>query len=237
MLLRIAIVDDDMCVLAELTKVLQLFYESNDYEQDDFCDGKEFIQGLRNGERYDIVFMDIEMPEINGDEAIRELRKYDIDEKTFVIYVSSHTDNLSGLFSLHPFDFIEKPIIQENILNILQKITKVRQNNRLTISVLVNRRVVKINITDIMYVQSEGHKLLIYIKNQPEPLISYIKMNEFYKKIREISIDFIRTHVSFVINRCYVNRYFRDYVIVNNTEIPVSSKYRNKMLVDIHNGV
>lgn len=236
-MLHIAVVDDDMRVVADITNILQLFYKDIVYEQEDFSDGAEFVESLKDNKRYDIVFMDIEMPEINGDEAVRELRKSDADEKTFVVYVSSHTDNIVGLFSLHPFDFVEKPVNQSKVISILQKISKARQDKLSTITVLVNRREQKIVLSDIIYAESEGHRLLIYLKGQPEPLVSYTKMDEFYKLIRENSVDFIRTHTSFVVNRCYVNRYFRDHVLVGSHEIPVSSKYKNKMLVDINNGV
>lgn len=236
-MLRIAIVDDDMLLIAEMTWYLQQFYEDTLFEQDDFSDGAEFIKSLKNNDIYDIVFMDIEMPGIKGDEAVRELRKYDIDEKTFVVYVSSHTDNLSGLFSLHPFDFIVKPVSREGIFNTLRKITKARQDKSLTVTVLVNRKEIGINLNEILYVESRGHKLLIYIKGQLEPYSSYMKIEEFYSKVREKSADFIRTHASFVVNRCYVKRYFKDYVIVGEKEIPVSSKYKNRMLVDVVSGV
>lgn len=236
-MLHIAVVDDDIRVIAEITALLQKYYKNTDYEQDDFNNGLEFIRSIKFRERYDIVFMDIEMKGANGEEAVRELRKEDVDEKTYVIYVSSHTDNLTGLFSLHPFDFIEKPFSEERFLGILQKISKSSQDKRLTISIVVNRKTIEICLADIKYVQSEGHKLIIYVKDQQEPLISYMKIETFFNSAREVSMDFIRTHASFVINRCYVKRYMKNNVVIDNIEIPVSSKYRNRMLMDIRNGV
>ena len=233
----IAVVDDDYRSTADITKVLEEFYKEDEYEQDDFKDGLEFVKSIEGQMRYDIVFMDIEMEGMNGDEAIHRLRAIDIDENTYVVFVSSHTDNLTGLFSLHPFDFITKPIDPGQVTAVLRKIRTSMMNERTKITVIENRKEVEVCLSDIKYIQSEAHKIRIFLRGATEPVICYMKLDDLQKKIQEQSSDFIRTHASFLVNRCYVSRYLKTEVLIGDIEIPISSKYRNEMMSIIHKGV
>lgn len=83
-MISIAVVDNDFANIAIVTKVISQFFEKDEYEQDDFYDGVEFVEQLRQSIKYNIVFMAIEMKIMNGDEAIRILRELEDDENTYV---------------------------------------------------------------------------------------------------------------------------------------------------------
>lgn len=236
-MIHIAVVDDDYRVIADITRMLKAFYGEDRYEQDDFCDGYEFIQNIGKPIIYDIVFMDIEMKRMNGEDAIRKLRESDINENTYVVYISSHTDNLSSLFALHPFDFLVKPVSYDKLSEVLKKMSIAMVNKRASISVTVNRKEMDICLSEIRYIQSEAHKLKIFMRESGVVLYCYMKMDDIYKKIQEKSSDFVRIHASFIVNRCYVSRYQKASLLIGNTEIPISQKFRNEMMINIHRGV
>lgn len=167
-MISIAVVDDDFANIAIITQAISNFFKEDEYEQDDFYDGIEFVEHIRQSAKYNIVFMDIEMKMMNGDEAVRILREVEDDENTYVIFMSSHTDNLTRLFALHPFDFIVKPSEYKTIMNILKKIKFSMKKSRTSISLTVNRKNVEIYLSEIKYIQSEAHKLNIHLCNTSE---------------------------------------------------------------------
>lgn len=236
-MIHIAVIDDDYRTIADITQALVNFYGKDEYDQDDFKDGLEFTRNLGSPVKYDIVFVDIEMEHMNGEETIRKLREIDINENIYVIYVSSHTDNLYNLFSLHPFDFIVKPIDYDRVAEVLRKISTSMMDRRAEITVIENRKEVRIRLSEIKYIQSEAHKIKIILNTSSEPISCYMKMDSLHKKIQEKSSDFIRVHASFIVNRCYVSRYLKNAVLIGNVEIPISNRYRNEMMSNIHKGV
>lgn len=231
-MISIAVVDNDFANIAIVTKVISQFFEKDEYEQDDFYDGVEFVEQLRQSIKYNIVFMAIEMKIMNGDEAIRILRELEDDENTYVVFMSSYTDNLTSLFSLHPFDFIVKPLDKNIIMNILRKIKLSMSRNRMSISLTVNRRNVEIFLSEIKYIQSEAHKLNIHLCNTTEIITCYMKLNELFCLIQEKNLEFIRVHASYIVNKQYVTKYTKKFVSIGEEEIPISNKYRVNITKD-----
>ena len=202
-MINIAVVDDDFENIAIITRVISYFFKKDEYEQDDFYDGVEFVEHIRQSARYNIVFMDIEMKMMNGDEAVRILREVEDEENTYVIFMSSHTDNLTRLFALHPFDFMVKPLESNTIMDILRKIKSFMKKSRTTISLTVNRKNVEIYLSEIKYIQSEAHKLNIYLCNTSEIVSCYMKMDElFYYSEFVIAMKLINLDICS--EQCYI---------------------------------
>lgn len=232
-MLHIAVVDDDYRVLAEITEIIRMYYKETEYEQFDFSNGLEFVHSLEQY-RYDIVFMDIEMEFMNGAEAIKRLREKDKQESTYVIFISSHTDHLIPLFSLHPYDYLVKPFDKSKVMEILSKITEEVQDDYNVITLTVNRKTESFPVSDIMVIESMGHFLKIAMKSQTDDLICYMKLSQLEKKLGELSSDFLRIHVSFLVNRRYITKYTQKSVFVMDKEYPISLRYRERITEKIH---
>lgn len=228
-MISIAVVDDDFANIAIITQAISNFFKDDEYEQDDFYDGIEFVEHIRQSAKYNIVFMDIEMKMMNGDEAVRILREVEDDENTYVIFMSSHTDNLTRLFALHPFDFIVKPPECKTIMNILKKIKFFMKKSRTSISLTVNRKNVEIYLSEIKYIQSEAHKLNIHLCNTSEIISCYMKMDELFYMIQGKNYDFIRVHTSYIVNKQYITKYTKKSISIGEEEIPISNKYRSEI--------
>lgn len=232
-MLRIAIVDDDYRVIAGLTDILSGYYGAGKYIQDDYANGLEFVQSLKEN-CPDIVFMDIEMGLMDGKDAVKRLRELDAYENTYVIYVSSHTDNLTSLFALHPFDFIVKPFTQEDVFRVLDKISEHIVDDAKTLQLMVNRKEMKIPVNDIMWVQSLAHRLEIKLVGLQDPMYSYCKLNDLAEQLEALSQDFMRIHTSYIINRRYVTKYTQSMMYIEDVEFPISRKYRTEITMKIH---
>ena len=64
-----------------------------------------------------------------------------------------------------------------------------------------------------------------------------MKIEDIYTMLKEQSEDFFRPHTSFLVNRRYVTGYLKDYVLINDKEIPISRKFRDEMMINVHKEV
>lgn len=225
---RIAIVDDDNRITLKISAILEKYYGKNSYIEEEYVDGAEFIREFSEF-RPNIVFMDIEMCQMNGEEAVRRLREWDIHENVFVVYVSSHQECLAPLFALHPFDFLVKPFCEEDVMRLLVKIQKKMELQKNTLTFIVDRKEITVHVEDIVWIQSIAHKLEIKLCTELNPIYTYGKLNDLWSKLESMGDGFLRIHASFVVNRSFVTKYTQKAVYIGEREIPVSAKYRSEV--------
>ena len=190
---RIAIVDDDNRITLKISAILEKYYGKNSYMEEEYANGAEFIQEFTEF-RPNIVFMDIEMDQMNGEEAVRILREWDIHENVFVVYVSSHQECLAPLFALHPFDFLLKPFSEEDMIAILQKIRRKMDRQKNTLTFVADRKEMTVHVEDIVWIQSVAHRLEIKLCTEENPVYSYGKLNDLWPKLEGMGEDFLRIH-------------------------------------------
>lgn len=109
-MLRIAICDDDLPIKSEIESLLLDIMQ--DYcikmDIDIFFDGKTLYQQIQSGTNFDIIYMDIEMNDVDGIQAARLIRAQNIP--SILIYISAYETYFKQLFEVEPFHFISKPI-------------------------------------------------------------------------------------------------------------------------------
>ena len=107
-MLSIAFCDDEPIMLEELFNVVKGYIDSKkvEFTADLFESGEEFVEKGVRCRKYDIVFLDIEMKEMNGLEAAAWFRK--LNEQSKVIFVSSHVEYTLDAFKVAAFRYIIK---------------------------------------------------------------------------------------------------------------------------------
>lgn len=106
--LKIAICDDETILCKELKEKISKFY--SEYSIDTFHSGKEL---LRCPNEYDIIFLDIEMPGEDGMETAKKLRSQNC--KSYIIFLTSHTEYMPDAFKVKAFRFLAKPLDEEHL--------------------------------------------------------------------------------------------------------------------------
>ena len=107
-IVNIAICDDNTKPISILENYL--FEISNiKIECDAYQSGESLVNAYKNNiERYDVVFLDMEMKELNGIETANLIREF--DEHIIIVFVTSHSEYMKESFQCQPFRFIEKPL-------------------------------------------------------------------------------------------------------------------------------
>ena len=125
--------------------------------------GISFLSSYKK--RYDLIFISIELPDINGIQATRELRK--IDQDTFLILLSNVSHYALDGYELEASDYILKPIKYQNFERKLSRILKkiILKNDESILINLGNKKKV-ININEIKYVEIMSHDIMIHLDKE-----------------------------------------------------------------------
>ena len=213
-MLKVAICDDDKGLCMQLKGMIDEIIENTDeiYEITVFYTGEELCDLLFNGIHYDIIFLDIELYEINGVEVGKKIREELNDELTQIVYISAKDSYAMDLFDIRPLNFLVKPLKKEKIESVLKTAKKILGGSNQYYEYKIGNVNLNVLINDILYFESSGRKVKIISKDDVTEY--YGKLSEVEEKLK--NSDF---HKSYFINYNHVIEYTYEYVKMSNNEI------------------
>lgn len=225
-MLRIAICDDEKIICTGLEDVL---YEigkdiNQEIETEVYYSGENLCDYLCEGNRFDLIFLDIELSNINGVEVGKIIREKLKDEHTQIVYISGNESYAMELFEIRPLNFLIKPFNKVKLEEVLLKAIKLLhkennffeyKNNNITFSILLK---------DILYFESHGRKVNIVLSNETKSF--YGKLSTVEEQIH--NQDFIMIHKSYLINLNHCIEYTYEYVKMSNEEVLTISQNNRK---------
>ncbi len=206
---------------------------------DTFYSAIEAIDFLENN-AIDIIFLDIEMPEMDGFEFLEQfpVRKFE------VIITTAHNQYAINALRQSVLDFLLKPINISELtkaidrFNLKQNAKKTAETSSDKLNALYDklpvpslRGLIFIAIKDILYMDSDGSYSTIHLENN-EKVVSSRNLGEYETQLN--SLNFMRIHNSYIINLIYIKEYVRGeggtVILKNNTELPVSKRKKPHLL-------
>lgn len=186
----------------------------------------------------DLLFLDINMPELNGFELIKT-----IQQPPKIIVISAFKEFALEGYELNIVDFLLKPFSFERFLKAINKYnrtftkTKPAPTNEFaghfkdTIHLKENKRTINLKIDDIVLIES----MRDYVKIHSSADIITIKstLHHIYNLLPQYS--FCRIHKSFIIAMNKVSAYSTTHVEINNKKIPIGKIYKNEVLKKLDN--
>jgi len=182
--------------------------------------------------RVDLIFLDINMPEING-LGFRQFIVSDIQ----IIFITAYEDYAVKSYELNATDYILKPVSFERFYNAIEKV-KQRQvglnENQLskvskaeTIVVRGDKKVYQIKITEIEYIEGQKDYAKIYLTNQERVVI-----RESLKRIASSLAEhnFVRVHRSYIVPIQKIVSIYGNTIRVGSREVPLGKVQRNVLL-------
>jgi len=191
----------------------------------------ETKKGLKDLE-VDLIFLDIEMPVINGFELLDLLTN-----KPQIIFITGKTEYALKAFEYDATDYLHKPITLNRFNT---AVTKAMDYHKLKsestpenyIFVKSNLKKIKIDVNTILWIEALGDYVKIITKN--EPIIVLSTMKAFGEKLSEYS--FLRTHKSYLVNLSKISRFDSKTVKINNESLPLS-RNKKSILADALNNL
>jgi DNA-binding LytR/AlgR family response regulator len=177
----------------------------------------------------DLLFLDINMPSVNGIEFCKNLK-----QNTMVIFTTAYSEYAVDAFNLKAIDYLLKPFSYIRFLNACNKANDIisqqaKTENTLTkyFFVRADYKLVRINFTDVLYIEGLDDYVKIYIEKQ-KPLITRMTMKAIIEKLS--AKDFIRVHRSFIVPLNRIKSLRNKVIALEGKEIPIGSSYEEEVL-------
>jgi len=191
-----------------------------------------------SNEHVDLVFLDINMPEISGLSFAKSITK---DIK--VIFTTAYREYAVDGFDLRAVDYLMKPISFERLQQAIDKYShenmelKIVESNVTEakndfIFVRSDRKMVKINFSEILYVES----LSDYIKIHLEDTIVITRETISNIEAKLPKFNFLRIHRSYIVSISKIASFTNELVEVNKKALPISRSYKTTVLHKLENG-
>lgn len=238
------IVDDELSAIKSLKWEIENFCENVEIS-DSFTSPLEAISAI-NYLKPDCVFLDIEMPEMDGFQLLTKLVYRDFD----LIITTAYDNYAIRAFKESAIDYLLKPIDTDDLINSISKIRKNKENSLLgkelqkvlgtfsinnstsKIALPLTGKIVYFDLEEIIYCKADGNYTEIYLKGNKREILS--------KKIKNVeelinnNNNFFRVHNSFLVNIQHIREYIKgdgQYLVLHDqTKIPVSRSKKEEIL-------
>jgi len=174
----------------------------------------------------DLVFLDINMPEVSGLMFAKAMPK-----GTKVIFTTAYREYAVDGFDLQAVDYLLKPISLERLLKSVNKfknevVSTYMPEEQLFTFFRCDRKMVKVVFDELLYIESFGDYLKLHTQNGI--LVTRETMQEVLQKL---PLDyFIRAHRSFIFHLNKVDSYTNEHITIGRNAIPISRNYKTTVL-------
>lgn len=228
MMMDIAICDDAVIFTTSLEELVETL--GNKYNKDVttevFFDGEKLVKHIKNGKRYDLIYLDIEMAGKNGVDTAHDIRL--VDPNVLIIYVTNHECFAKEAFEVSAFRFLVKPVDKAIFEKYFVSAIKELSVSPVYFEYQYNKVHHKIPISQIIYFQSD--RRVTYIITEDGISKCYEKIKDIEKRLRKSDVIFLRTHQSFLVNPDYIDTYMYDSIkLFDNSIISISIKRRKEV--------
>lgn len=173
----------------------------------------------------DLIFLDIEMPELNGMEFIKALKQ----PHPLIILTTSHPEFALEAYEYNVLDYLVKPISLPRFLNAVSKAQSMFEKHNVDriendiIFIKKNNLIVKVDKADVLWIEGLGD--YVTINTEKEKFIVHSTMHAIEQKFA--SSEFIRVHRSFIIRIDLINNIEDNCISYFDKFIPIGKTYRD----------
>jgi DNA-binding LytR/AlgR family response regulator len=184
-------------------------------------------------EKVDLIFLDIQMPDLTGLQLAKVLPK-----STRIIFTTAFDQYAIEGFKIQALDYLLKPFDYAEFLlasNKAKEWFELVQNQEKTnpkktdfLFVKSEYKQVKINLNEVLYFEGLKDYIKIWLKNEPKPVLTLMSLKTLEEELSPS--EFMRVHRSFIVSLNNIETIERSQIVVNNQRITVSDQYKQHFL-------
>ena len=229
-MIKCLVIDDEPLALQQLASYVEKIPYFTLVAQ---CHGAVEAREIIDMERVDAIFVDINMPDINGMDFVKQLSAPPI-----VVFTTAYSEYAVDGYKVDAVDYLLKPF---GLDDFKRAATKVKKRYELensaaaqqpaddddSIFLKTEHRVIRANIADIRYVEGMSEYLKIYIEGQ-RPIIMLLSMKKLEERLPSY---FMRIHRSYIVNMKKVSEVSKSRVAIDaDTVLPVGDIYKDALM-------
>ena len=183
---------------------------------------------LLNSEPVDAVFCDINMPDLNGMDFVKQLAV-----PPLIVFTTAYSEYAVEGFRVNAVDYLLKPFGLQDFIRAANRL-KDRLSPQIgnvegeesDIFVKTDYRMVKVSIQDIRYVEGMSEYLKLHLDSQPKPIVTLLAMKALEERLPQ---NFMRIHRSYIVNLDKIKEVNKNRVIMDaDTYLPIGDSYKEQ---------
>ena len=174
----------------------------------------------------DAIFCDINMPDLNGMDFVKSLAV-----PPLVVFTTAYSEYAVEGFRVNAVDYLLKPFGLQDFQRAANRLkdrlseSPADNSDNNTLFLKTDYRIVKINISDIRYIEGMSEYLKVWTDGEPKPIITLLSMKKMEERLPEY---FMRIHRSYIINLTKIQEVNKNRVIMDaNTFLPIGDMYKD----------
>lgn len=218
-------VDDEPLALAQIKNYIQKIPYLNLVAT---CRDAFEAMNVMNNNNIELMFIDINMPDINGLEFVKSL-----NTRPYIVFTTAYSEYAIDGFKVEAVDYLLKPFSQTDLLSAADKVK--RRIEAATaqqvapadfIFVKSDFHTNKVRIDDIVYIEGMSEYVKIFTESNPKPLMPLLSMRKLEETLPQNK--FMRVHRSYIVNLDKITDISRQRIVFGNTLIPIGDNYKDR---------
>ncbi len=226
-MLKIKILEDQPEQMNRLTEMLRRYAEAHAdfaYELQTYTEGIALLTDYRCDT--DLLFMDIQLPDILGIEAAKKIRQ--MDERVMIIFITMLTQYAIEGYTVGAFDYVLKPVRYDEFTAKMDRARRMlaHQRSSLSLELRTKEDIRRISANDITYIEVANHDILVHTDR--EVIRQWGSLKSYEDQLAQA--HFVRCNACYLVNLRYVQGVSGDTVRVGGEELAISRAKRKDFL-------
>ena len=204
--MKISILDDQKNWRTCVEELIKKHYGDNVPQIDQFDCGESFY----DQDEYDVVFMDIEMKQMDGFETVTRYKQ--TNNEAIIIFLTTHVELSRRGYRVNAFRYIDKACIVEEVEEALSAIDELPKKDHVVVFHVVNMAEMHIRAKDILFIETDKRNIVVHTIDKD--YISNRGMDEVERELE--AYGFFRCHKSYLVNLGRVRKIDREYAYFTN---------------------
>ncbi|HET6256205.1 MAG TPA: LytTR family DNA-binding domain-containing protein [Puia sp.] len=179
-----------------------------------------------NREKVDLIFLDINMPDISGMQLLQTL-----SPRPLIIFTTAYSQYAVESYELNALDYLLKPVTFERFLMAINKAAALSSKNTIgtdedaAVFIKSGPQTYRVKVSEILYLEKDGNYITVHMKDGN--ILIRENMGDIFDLVP--AADFIRVHKSYVVGIRHISMIEVHQLIVNGEKIPIGTTYRDPL--------
>lgn len=225
-MIKIAICDDEKVYRDVILDYINSYEsEANNLNIVQFECGEDIIEQYKNGQTFDLIFLDVEMKQLSGVETGKVIRE--VDKNVMFVFITNHQQYVPDAFVLNAFQFLLKPLNQDLFNREFERALNTYNKMKFQYKIVYKEQVNVLKTGDILYIETYDRHLRATTQNQKYKYLGNISAEE----IKLQTYNFIRCHKCYLVNMKHItNISNNDFIMSNGDIIPISKRLKHGVI-------